>query len=631
MKTATLALLAALLDGQQSSAAVLRGHTGGIVTADDKDGLVVDTYTAQCHKKVRRRVLGTRGNVATQDEFVVKDGFWYVGCEKDTMFNGPPKGINVSVVHYEEVTPKEDRKPVTPEMCFSFCRSKPEMRFFGLIHGRDCYCTPYIDPEANDDSACDAVCEGDSSKTCGSMTKTSVFEMHVCGAAIVSKRMKDNAALAKQSAKKLMDLVQRAMSVAQGLQHAGSKLQGVFGQAGDPAASNLMQQAKESAGKLQHIAEAAEKAAKSANADIKEASNFTQSPTGEEVVRIFDLNERLEKFGAMVEAEIKALSATVEKYDPTHSKATMSAKPSEQYYPILYFAGERKRQDVPTTCTGNVIGEPKFVNNGDACAAACDDQIHTCVGYSLVGQVCFLLSSFKEAQFYVNCTGEEKPKPTCMAKLSKFQGTSLKPEGTGRCKECLKKMVQADRCFAKPPPPPLPKLTADDVVEASKGCYGADADFEFSAPCSDDEPPSCAGDDLANFGDVVGGAGCAEDAARDIVIRYKNECKQAVNISLNTCHAGTALDTTIAAFGKNGPLGCADDTFHPGNAQAVDLPGWVDDCASYTRIIQPKEQICLVISGWSTETGYITASNAHLASKSNINGCQKLPRLSQAP
>jgi len=35
----------------------------------------------------------------------------------------------------------------------------------------------------------------------------------------------------------------------------------------------------------------------------------------------------------------------------------------------------------------------------------------------------------------------------CMAKLSKFEGTTLKPDPSGKCKQCMKKLVKAQRCY----------------------------------------------------------------------------------------------------------------------------------------------------------------------------------------
>jgi len=48
---------------------------------------------------------------------------------------------------------------------------------------------------------------------------------------------------------------------------------------------------------------------------------------------------------------------------------------------------------------------------------------------------------------------DDPPKPPkigqvrCMAKLSKFEGTTLKPDPSGKCKQCMKKLVNAQRCY----------------------------------------------------------------------------------------------------------------------------------------------------------------------------------------
>jgi hypothetical protein len=88
----------------------------------------------------------------TPYDLVLKDGFMPIDCVKDKLFlHGDKFGdgkfsynmensSNVSIVHYTEVVPKEDRKPMTQKVCFEFCRTVPEMGFFGIFMGRDCYC-----------------------------------------------------------------------------------------------------------------------------------------------------------------------------------------------------------------------------------------------------------------------------------------------------------------------------------------------------------------------------------------------------------------------------------------------------------------------------------------------------------
>jgi len=79
-----------------------------------------------------------------------------VDCVKDYMYyRGDKFGDNkhdyklantsaVSIVHYEAFVAKEDRVEMTQKVCFEFCRTVPNMGFFGIVNGRGCYCTPYF-------------------------------------------------------------------------------------------------------------------------------------------------------------------------------------------------------------------------------------------------------------------------------------------------------------------------------------------------------------------------------------------------------------------------------------------------------------------------------------------------------
>jgi len=87
---------------------------------------------------------------------VQKDGFMGIDCVKDAMLEaGDAHGdgklrykmeqiANVSIIHYTDIIPKEDRKPMTQGRCFEFCRTVPDMLFFGINNGRDCYCAPIL-------------------------------------------------------------------------------------------------------------------------------------------------------------------------------------------------------------------------------------------------------------------------------------------------------------------------------------------------------------------------------------------------------------------------------------------------------------------------------------------------------
>merc|ERR1719460_24870 len=115
---------------------------------------------------------------------VLKDGFSNIDCVMDYMYNHGDKFgdnkhdykletvSNVSIVHYEAHVKKEDRQPMTQDRCFEFCRTVPNMGFFGLMNGRSCYCAPFYKKMAGDSSQCDATCPGDSTMVCGGKSKS---------------------------------------------------------------------------------------------------------------------------------------------------------------------------------------------------------------------------------------------------------------------------------------------------------------------------------------------------------------------------------------------------------------------------------------------------------------------------
>jgi len=75
---------------------------------------------------------------------------------------------------------------MTPWVCFNFCRTVPDMNYFGLKNGRDCYCMHYYKPMTGE-GVCDLPCEGDSSKTCGGKGMSSLYQMHECEGQFAAK------------------------------------------------------------------------------------------------------------------------------------------------------------------------------------------------------------------------------------------------------------------------------------------------------------------------------------------------------------------------------------------------------------------------------------------------------------
>jgi len=236
---------------------------------------LVTHYRDECfRKKARTKAHKTQlaqvpgAGLGEIDPFttVLKDGYLPVECVKDYMYTHGDKfgdnkheytlgGVsNVSIVHYAAHVPKEDRKPMTPEVCFDFCRTVPDMLYFGIKNGRSCYCEPYYKAMESDSSQCDDVCEGDRTlMMCGGQVKSSIFEMHSCDDGPL---MLGTSVVRAHAVKTEIDLVvEDAKKAAKGKNELAQTLQDSLGQAGDPVASDLMQVAKVSAGRLLHLAE----------------------------------------------------------------------------------------------------------------------------------------------------------------------------------------------------------------------------------------------------------------------------------------------------------------------------------------------------------------------------------------
>jgi len=141
---------------------------------------------------------------------------------------------------------------------------------------------------------------------------------------------------------------------------------------------------------------------------------------------------------------------------------------SKQYMPIMHFVDQEfAKEEIPSTCGGNIL-QIVFGKSMDECSAHCDSMVGKCVGFNYFGEgdgVCVLFDKFKSVQYWAGCAPEEDEKggkfmqvqkhktrdapfeAHCVAKGSKFEGTTLKPDRSGKCKQCLKEATKADRCY----------------------------------------------------------------------------------------------------------------------------------------------------------------------------------------
>lgn len=361
-------------------------------------------------------------------ETVQKDGYMKTACVKDYMFyHGDKFGdhkhayeikdvTNVSIVHYAAIIPKEDRKAMTPSVCFNFCRTVPDMLFFGITNGRECYCEAYYQAEASDSSSCDAVCEGQTTQMCGGKTKSTVWEMHMCQntAEDMAKTEKDLETLRDEIEIEAENLT----TLHEDGQAAADELQQVYGKIGDPTAADLFQAAKVRAGVLaersatataihEKVKEVLEEYGPLAEADF---SNYENARTAEKLIK--KAQALLKEGKAAREVIARELELHRRIRGERGSQRLINA--SMLYYPAMYFVDKVYLTD-QATCSGDLTGPPKFGLSVDACAYHCETQVGKCKAfshYSSGGGICFTFSNLETLTHYSDCLGRrEKDKP----------------------------------------------------------------------------------------------------------------------------------------------------------------------------------------------------------------------------
>jgi hypothetical protein len=354
-------------------------------------------------------------------ETIQKDGYAKVTCVKDYMFTyGDKFGDNkheynqgdvsdVSIVHYAAIVPKEDRKSMTPTVCFDFCRTVPDMLYFGILNGRECYCTPFYKPMESDSSDCDATCEGEPTQMCGGKSKSTIWGMHMCANTVEDAKK----VLAKSSdaTDSLKDLYKRFDDIGVNGQMDAEEMQKVFGQAGDPVASDLMQAVKVQAGVL-------EKMAKDAGALIGEmeaSSKKLMGMAGGDITS-FKAVKAAEELMAEIEEQLLAAKETdagMEEVLADHKKVMPESKDppadvidrKDLYYPVMYFV-DKKHEEEMSTCGGETDGVPLMGLSMDECAVVCDSKVHSCVAFQYFSQgkgICVLFTKLTSITHYTGC------------------------------------------------------------------------------------------------------------------------------------------------------------------------------------------------------------------------------------
>jgi len=216
------------------------------------------------------RQPGTGIDPTLHSEKVHADGYFHVRCVADEMnlkadlhsdnkFDYANKA-NVSIIRSKDTLDREKQFPMTPKVCFEFCRTVPGMLFFGLIYGRECYCTPYFTPTtAKGNGVCDLPCEGDAGSTCGGNGMSDMYEMHFCDD--TAEKLDEQIAKAKNATMKTESLSDHTGEAGESMEGAANEMMTAAAEGGDMATNDLGQQAKGFTSEVVHSAATADKAA----------------------------------------------------------------------------------------------------------------------------------------------------------------------------------------------------------------------------------------------------------------------------------------------------------------------------------------------------------------------------------
>jgi len=322
----------------------------------------------------------------SEEAEVRKDGFQLVKCVNEGMHvtsdnqsgqgqkRYSPGFANVSVIWYDKTVAKEEREEMTPTVCFNFCRIQKRMGFFGLLNGRDCYCTPYFQAVAgNEDEDCDIPCDGDKTQICGGRTKSSVYSMHFCN------DIEDDAErafdLADKNAARLESL-EEYNRCARRLEEQAKDQQQIANHFGAHVISNQFQLAKVEAQRLKELdreSSSFRDELEMLSAEPKGTAIEKQEGAEAQVIQLQGWANRASEFYKEAKEEFAATCDA----PPPNPEVEAEFDNAEdchagEYCKVEYYT-ESKGSEA-STCEGDLIGHPRFVTHHE-CGLKCQETI----------------------------------------------------------------------------------------------------------------------------------------------------------------------------------------------------------------------------------------------------------------
>lgn len=358
-----------------------------------------------------------KGDVTPYD-IVYKDGYFSVACVQDHVriykdlhsaqgsHRYKEDASDVSIIWYHENTEKEDMEAMTPKVCYEFCRTVPDMGYFGLYAGTDCYCAPYYrSGEGGEGDSCDMVCEGDQTKFCGGQSKSEIYEMHLCADTM------DELNAAKEAGEAVSEAMTTCTSDidAEGMQKAADTLRDTAAKKfGDAFAGDLGQSASVFAGELTHLVEDCEKM----ETEMGDMMSDWDTHSGFEVGRmsqveaedfLIELKKSIEEGEALAKVSADAKDAA---HPPVNETRTASA--FEQYLTVMTLV-DKEKAETKASCSGTATRKPISGLTKEECAFACDEVMfptkERCMAFQYFedaegGKLCFLFSEVQNVNYY---------------------------------------------------------------------------------------------------------------------------------------------------------------------------------------------------------------------------------------
>merc|ERR1719313_2753034 len=297
---------------------------------------------------------------------------------------------------------------MTAAVCFEFCRTMPDMQFFGLIYGRECYCEHYY-KKTTGEGVCDLPCEGGGG-VCGGKQLSSIYQMHACAGGLATD-MADLSSEVDTTIDTLTTAHDDVDAIGAAMQSSAEKLESYA----EGCASSLNQAAKVAAGPLIHAADDCLELSEEMSTASGDYDGLGLSLTG---TLSFDdrkaVEEYMEKAKSQIDAAEQAIAAAKELADESSPDV---AEYDPTFVPVM-------RQITPemapkmSVCNGEMTGLPKVGLSLLECADACDMEAPKasedyCMYYQYFefpGEeqpLCFLFTDITEVTTF-NCDYEEK-------------------------------------------------------------------------------------------------------------------------------------------------------------------------------------------------------------------------------